>query len=48
MDKRDKRKKAFMVDQTKIVNGFCVRMFYASHKLRKKRGDDVTPTGDPD
>ena len=47
-DKSDKRKKACMVDQTRIVNGFCVRMFYASHKLRKKGGDDVAPTVDLD
>jgi len=48
LDKRDKRKKACMVGQTRIVNGFCVRMFYASHKLRKKGGDDVAPTAAPD
>ena len=48
LDKRDKRNKSFMVDQTRIVNGFYVRMFYASHKLRKEGGDDVAPTVDPD
>ena len=48
LDKRDKRKKSCMVDQTRLVNGFCVRMFYSSHKLRKEGGDDVAPTIDPD
>ena len=48
LEKRDKGKKAFIVDQTRIVNGFCVRIFYASHKLRKKGGDDVAPTANPD
>ena len=48
LDKRDNKKKSCMVDQTRIVNGFCVRMFYASHKLRKKGGEDVAPTIDPD
>ncbi|KAK0575254.1 hypothetical protein LWI29_036038 [Acer saccharum] len=47
LDKRDKKKKSCMVDQTRILNGFCVRMFYASHKLRKEGGDDVAPTVDP-
>ncbi|KAK0600713.1 hypothetical protein LWI29_017770 [Acer saccharum] len=48
LDKRDKKKKSCMVGQTRILNGFCVRMFYASHKLRKEGGEDVAPTIDPD
>ncbi|KAK2652850.1 hypothetical protein Ddye_012706 [Dipteronia dyeriana] len=34
--------------ETNKVKGFWVRMFYASHKLRKEGGDYVAPFGDPD
>ena len=36
-EKRDKRKSTCAVEETKKVNGFWVRTFYASYKLKRKR-----------